>query len=180
MIEMTLEDVVVRLVAEEPPRLANELRIVLLRERGGDRMLPIWVGAAEGDSLALQLRGESTPRPLTPDMTARLLEAVDAHVERVVISRLEERTFYAVVMVAGGRVAGEVDARPSDALNLAARVGAPIFAEPRVLEDSAIRADDVYGELEREREKLGVSESEGEWRSLSPDLLRTVGSWRPR
>jgi RNA polymerase sigma factor (sigma-70 family) len=183
MIEVSLEDVVVRVLPENgdrEPTLANELRIVLLRERGGERVLPIWVGAPEGDSLALELGGESTPRPLTPDLMARLLEAAAARVERVVISSLQEKTFYAVVVVSGASGPREVDARPSDALNLAARVGARVYVEDGVLEQSAIRAAEIFGDLDRVREKAGEPELEGEWRSLSPELVRTVGSFRQR
>lgn len=183
MIEMTVADVVVRLLPEEEPKLADGHRIVLLRERGGERMLPIWVGAAEGDSLAFQLAAEATPRPLTADLTARLLEAAGGRIERVLVSSLVENTFYAVVTVSNGGGASDVDARPSDALNLAVRVGAPIFVDDGVLEESALEARDLYGGLDRVRVKLGEPPLEGEWRTLSPELVRTVGSfgsWRPK
>jgi RNA polymerase sigma factor (sigma-70 family) len=175
MVEVTVEDVVVRLVDEH---LAADHRIVVLRERGGERALPIWVGPPEGDSLALHLGGEGTPRPLTADLMARLVEAAGARVERVTISSLLEKTFYAVVTVSGSGGPADVDARPSDALNLALRVGAPIFVDREVLEAGAIPASDVHGGLDREREKHGEPELEGAWESLSPELVRTVGMWR--
>src|SRR5207249_1832873 len=108
MIEVTLEDVIVRVVEGdvpegEQPRLANErMRVVLLRERDGERRLPIWIGAFEGDALALHLGGESMPRPLTADLMARLVEATGGRIEHVRISSLRDKTFYAVVAVAVG------------------------------------------------------------------------------
>jgi RNA polymerase sigma-70 factor, ECF subfamily len=177
MIEVTLEDVVVRVLAggaeDEGPRIGSrQLRIVLLREKGGDRVLPIWIGAAEGDALALVLGGGSVPRPLSADLMAHLLEASGGSVERVTISSLRDKTFYATIALAAGGSRHEVDARPSDALNLAVRVGAPIEVDESILDSSGIRADEVLGKLESE--SPFQDEPEGEWRSLSADLLETL------
>ena len=158
MVEMVIEDVVARDAAE------LTMRVVLLRERKGRRLLPIWIGPTEGDSLALQLGGESLPRPLTSDLTARLLEATGARVDQVTINRLSEKTFYATVSVGGS----EVDARPSDALNLAARVGAPIFAAKAVLEEAAVGGDNLDEELAAMEEELGrPREPDATWSSLT-------------
>jgi RNA polymerase sigma factor (sigma-70 family) len=177
MIEVTLEDVVVRVLAdgddEEKPRLGSrQLRIVLLREKGGDRVLPIWIGAGEGDALALVLGGGSVPRPLSADLMAHLLEASGGSVERVTISSLRDNTFYATIALAAGGSRHEIDARPSDALNLAVRVGAPIEVEESILDTSGIRADEVLGKLEED--SPFQDEPGGEWRSLSSDLLETL------
>jgi bifunctional DNase/RNase len=127
-------------VAEEPPRLAEErMRIAVLKEQDGARRLPIWIGPAEGDALTLLLRGETVPRPLTVDLTVSLLAAVGARIERVVVSKLEERTFFAVVAVQAGGETREVDARPSDALNLAMRSGSPIFVDETLMEEAKTR-----------------------------------------
>ena len=179
MPEVTLEDVLVRVVPDEAgvPELANErLRVVLLREKGGGRrLLCIWVGPPEGDALALQLGGDSMPRPLTADLTARLLEATGGKIERVTISSLRDETFYAVVRVAGGDGAEEIDARPSDALNLAARVDAPIFVGDEVMANAGIVGDDLERELAEVYEKYGYpEEAPGEWRSLSPELVKAL------
>jgi uncharacterized protein len=185
MIEVTLEDVWVRVASDEPLRLADErLRIVLLREKEGDRVLPIWIGPPEGDSLTLQLRGGTMPRPLTPDLTARLLEAAGASVERIVVTKLEEGTFYAVLAVAAGGEVREVDARPSDALNLALRVGAPIFVDGAVFEQAGLVGDDLStlsAELDRRCEQLaaeGVVEPPpvGEWQPHSLELVAAYHS----
>jgi RNA polymerase sigma factor (sigma-70 family) len=176
MIEVTLEDVVVR-VAEnggDEPRLTNPSRIVLLREREGDRLLPIWVGQPEGDALALHRGGASTPRPLTVELSVRLLELAGARVERVAVASLREKTFYATITLRAGDGMHEVDARPSDALNLAVRVGAPIVVDPAVMDEAGIPAADAFRALDEERVRYGLVEEDeepGEWRSLSPELV---------
>ena len=184
MAEVTLEDVVVRVVADETPegelpRLANErMRVVLLRERDGDRRLPIWIGAFEGDALALHLGGESMPRPLTADLMARLLETMGGRVDHVRVSSLRDKTFYAVVAVAMGDRVEELDARPSDAFNLAARVGAPIYVDDDVFEQTA-RAPDVL-ESELESGLLEEGEPPSRWDSLSPELVLSLHPGPPK
>jgi RNA polymerase sigma factor (sigma-70 family) len=185
VIEVELRDVVVRLAeGNGEPELASEHRIVLLQERGGQRVLPIWVGAPEGDALALHLGSESVPRPLTVDLMARLLEAAGARVERVAVSSLRENTFYGVVhLVTAEGERQEADARPSDAINLAVRVGAPIVVDPEVFEGSALPSgepDHLDRELALMSERHGsdFEPGEGAWTSLSPELVRTVGSFR--
>ncbi|HKP19008.1 MAG TPA: bifunctional nuclease domain-containing protein [Gaiellaceae bacterium] len=180
MIEVTLEDVYVRVAPGDPSRLAEErLRIVLLRERDGERRLPIWIGPPEGDALTLLLRGESLPRPLTFDLTVSLLAAVGATVERVVVTRLEDKTFYAVVAVKAGGETHEVDARPSDALNLAARTGSPIFVDGGLLQESGVVAGDAIAVLECDALE-GAHEREladGDWQPHSIELVKSF--WQP-
>jgi RNA polymerase sigma factor (sigma-70 family) len=169
MVEVELNDVVVRMTPEA--ELADEkLRIVVLKEKGGERVLPIWIGAPEGDALALQLGGDALPRPLTADLMARLLAAVGARVERVVVNSLREGTFYATVVLDNG---SEVDARPSDAFNLAARVGAPIHVEDEVMANAV--TGDLDAKLKEEEERLGLEpDRPGEWRSLSAKLVKEL------
>ena len=114
--------------------------VIVLREKGGDRVLPVWVGEPEATSIALALEGVETARPMAYHFTAALLEAVGAEVKSVTISRLVKDTFYATASVQRGRTLEQVDARPSDAINLALRTGAPIFAEERVLSKAGKRA----------------------------------------
>ena len=182
MIEVTVDDVVVRVLAdalEGETRLANaRLRVVVLKEKEGDRVLPIWIGSAEGDALALQLGGESMPRPLTADLMARLVEASGARVERVVVNSLREKTFFASVSVRTRDGVTEIDARPSDALNLAVRVGAPILVDPELMDESGIASADAAERMVTlEQEWLAVEDGPDEpteWRTLSPDLVKEL------
>lgn len=175
MVEVTLDDVVVR-VAEGngEPRLADEkLRIVLLKEKSGERVLPIWIGAPEGDALALELGGEATPRPLTADLMAKLLAAAGAEVERVTVNSLREETFYATIVLATGAGSQQVDARPSDALNLAVRVDAPIFVDDAVMELAF--TGDLDEKVREEEARRGIEPVPGtEWRSLSPEMVKAL------
>ncbi len=174
MVEMRLEDVVVRVAEGDPLELVANRRIVLLREVEGDRLLPIWVGPPEGDALAFRLTGETTPRPMTSDLMAELVRVMGARVERVVVTALRENTFYALIALAvDGRVE-ELDARPSDALNLAVRLGAPIFVENEVLEQGAELPDDMAARISAETREGDAELPQGEWRSLSAELLRSL------
>src|SRR5207244_5130932 len=182
MIEVTLEDVVIRVLTgegdEETPQIrGSSLRIVLLREKGGDRVLPIWIGAPEGDALALQLTGGTMPRPLTADLMASLLEVSGAAVERVAVNSLRDKTFYAVITLSTGGRTSEIDARPSDALNLAARVGAPIYVDEEIIDSSGMRAGEVLGKLDDD--SPFEDEPEGERGSLSAELLEAVRAASP-
>lgn len=128
-------------------------RVVVLKEKNGSRVLPIWIGPFEADALSLQLAGTSTPRPMTFDLTARLLEAAQVKVERVAISRLQAEVFYATLTVHTNGQTQEVDARPSDALNLALRLNAPIFVAPEVMDSQSILAEGLQEKLESQARK---------------------------
>ena len=108
--------------------------VVLIEEVGGQRRLPIWIGAFEGTAMALQLEHVQVPRPTTFSFTASLLQAAGARLSEVRITRLAEETFYAETEVEGPDGIRSIDARPSDALNLALVTGAPIRVERAVLE----------------------------------------------
>jgi hypothetical protein len=175
MTEMTLEDVLVH-TPDEDSGGRPEHTIVLLRERGGERRLPIWIGAPEGAALAFRLHEDAPPRPLTSDLMAELVRALGGRVEQVAVTRLEENTFYATVSV-GGR---ELDARPSDAINLAVRTGAPILADPDVLEEAALPPDGLEQRLEQKTRESGLELPPGRWTSLSTELLRSLYTWPPK
>jgi RNA polymerase sigma factor (sigma-70 family) len=167
MIEVALEDVIVRVDAEDPAKLVWEQRIVVLREKEGPRRLPIWMGAGEGNALALRLHEATTPRPMTADLMAELVRVLGAAVEQVAVTRLEAKIFYAEVTVDGQTV----DARPSDAINLAVRTGAPVLVSSTVLDEAGIEGDAVDVDVPE-----GVDVPPGEWRSLTKDLLATLYS----
>jgi RNA polymerase sigma factor (sigma-70 family) len=122
----------------------RDSHVVVLREEDGPRRLPIWIGAAEGAALAMRLGDVELPRPGTYELTGELLRAAGTSVSEVRIVRLTDMVFYAQVVLAGGAA---VDARPSDALNLALLTGAPILVENEVLERAAATEARMAGEL---------------------------------
>jgi RNA polymerase sigma factor (sigma-70 family) len=134
MIDVVVHDVLVHVVEPEGEN-ARPIghRIALLKERDGERLLPIWIGDFEGDALALQLGGENLPRPLTFDLMVKLLGIGGVQIESVAVSELREETYYAVIRATVAGQTHEIDARPSDALNLALRTGVPIQVSAEVL-----------------------------------------------
>lgn len=122
--------------------------IVLLREREGERYLPIWIGAVEATAIAYAQQGVVPPRPLTHDLMKDLLVALDAHVSEVRITALEDGVFYAVIVFAGGL---EVQARPSDAIALALRSEVPIVGAESVLDEAGIEIPDESEPVEEDQ-----------------------------
>jgi bifunctional DNase/RNase len=115
--------------------IAN-MPVVILRDEDDRSFLPIWVGVFEANAIALQLEGIKTPRPMTHDLLRETISALGGTVERVVVTRLHENTFYAEIhILAGGRPV-VVDSRPSDAIALSLRTSTPLFVEEAVLEQS--------------------------------------------
>jgi RNA polymerase sigma factor (sigma-70 family) len=167
MIEMALEDVIVRVDAEDPAKLVWDQRIVVLREKDGPRRLSIWMGAGEGNALALRLHETTAPRPVSADLMADLVRVLGGAVERVAVTRLEAKTFYAEVTVDGNTV----DARPSDAINLAVRTGAPVLVSATVLDEAGIEGNATEVDVPE-----GDDVPPGEWRSLTKDLLASLYS----
>ncbi|CAB4589672.1 MAG: bifunctional nuclease family protein [Actinobacteria bacterium] len=132
--------------------------IVLLRETGGDRYLPIWIGAVEATSIAFAQQGVLPPRPLTHDLLKDLLLAVGSNLEQVEISEMKDGVFYATLKLANGV---ELSARPSDAIALALRTGSPIFGGEALLDEVGIEiADQSDDEVEKFREFLDQIEPE--------------------
>lgn len=126
--------------------------IVLLREIGGTRYLPIWVGAVEATSIAFAQQGVTPPRPLTHDLMKDLLGALDAKVTSIHLTELRDGVFYSVIKLEGGR---EVSARPSDAIALALRTGAPILGSEELLNEVGIEIpDESEDEVEKFKEFL--------------------------
>lgn len=124
-------------VKVEALTLSQQGFALLLRQPGEDRVLPIFIGAPEAQSIAQALEGEPFPRPLTHDLFKTVLEALDAEVVRVQIVHVEEQTFHAnLVLLAGGDEV-ELDARPSDAIALAVRFDAPIQVRQDIWESAS-------------------------------------------
>jgi uncharacterized protein len=143
MIEMELTGVRVELPTNQP--------IVLLRERGGERYLPIWIGASEAAAIALSLQGVATPRPMTHDLMKQILEDLSVSVQRIVVTELRDSTFFATIQLVRNGDSYEVSSRPSDAIALAVRTATPIFASEEVLDEAAIL---IPGDEEEEVEKF--------------------------
>jgi bifunctional DNase/RNase len=130
MFEMVIYGVSFDLVGKQP--------IVLLKTADGNKFLPIWIGHPEAAAILMKLQGAATPRPMTHDLMADMLEQLDAEVMRITVTELRDNTFYASITVQQNGSEIEIDSRPSDAIALAVRADAPIFAADRVIEESAI------------------------------------------
>ncbi len=115
----------------------NNTFIVILRDEENAEMLPIWVGKPEASSISFALEDVTTPRPMTHDLMKAVLDVVDAKVISVVISDLKDNTYYAKVHLSYEDSEYSIDARPSDAIALALRTKAPIFANEEVLRKQA-------------------------------------------
>jgi uncharacterized protein len=147
MIELNLIGVRVELPTNQP--------IVLLKEKTGERFLPIWIGAMEATAIAFALQGIVTARPMTHDLLKNLLEELTVNVEAIEITELKEGTFYSVIRLALNGSRYEISSRPSDAIALAVRANVPIFAHEDVLtEASIVIRDDEEQEVEKFREFL--------------------------
>ena len=132
-VEMTIRGLLLDPVTQMP--------IVVLKDVGGDSVLPIWVGAYEAQAIQLELEKVSTPRPMTHDLIKNVLTGLETQVHKVVVTELREDTFYAVIWLERGGEVISIDSRPSDALALALRVDCPIFVEEIVLKTSKIAAN---------------------------------------
>ena len=142
LVEMNIKGLMVDPITNMP--------IIILRDRDGQKVLPIWVGVFEANAIALQIENIQTPRPMTHDLLRNIIQDLQATVEKVVVCDLKENTFYAMIHLrtAAGPVA--IDARPSDAIALAVRAGVPIFATDSVLDRAGVMPEGA------EEERLSV------------------------
>ena len=133
MHEMVIYGVSFDLVGKQP--------IVLLKTADGNKFLPIWIGHPEAAAILMKLQGASTPRPMTHDLVTEMLGQLDAQVVRITVTELKENTFYASITVQQNGSELEIDSRSSDAIAIAVRAQAPIFAADDVIEESAIEME---------------------------------------
>jgi bifunctional DNase/RNase len=112
-----------------------ESQVIILKERDGDRHFPILIGISEALAIDRRLKGLTTPRPLTHDLMASIIEKLEAKLERIVINDLRDHTFYAQLIVRQNGQLLEIDSRPSDAIALGAAAGTPIFVADHVLRE---------------------------------------------
>jgi bifunctional DNase/RNase len=133
MTEMVIYGVSFDLVGKQP--------IVLLKTAESNKFLPIWIGHPEAAAILMKLQDATPPRPLTHDLLVNILGELDAEVVRVTVTELRENTFHASITVAQNGTEVEIDSRSSDAIAVAVRVSAPIYAADSVIEESAIEFD---------------------------------------
>jgi hypothetical protein len=158
----------------------NYQRVVILKEKIAKRYLPIWIGPAEADAIAVKLQGVNVPRPLTHDLLCQVIDSLGASINSIIVSDLKSDTFYAKVIlnVDGGQI--EVDSRPSDALALAVRAEVPIYADEGVMDKAGIILDEETGKpvVDETEEALGkdrkVSEEEMKKLSAFYDFINTL------
>lgn len=142
--------------------------VVILREKGGDRLLPIWIGQPEAESIVIEMHQMHRERPLTHDLCKNIITQLGATLRRVDITRVSSRTYYAELQLASRDGSVTVDARPSDSIAIALRFSAPIFASDALL--TAAVLEEVESETTSEPEREPVRESE--YRPMSAEELK--------
>jgi uncharacterized protein len=178
LVEMVVESVRVHMLSSQ--------HVVILKETERDRYLPIWIGPWEANAIAMKLQGLAPERPLTHDLFSATLDELGVAVRRVVISDLAEDTFHARLFLSAGERTVEIDSRPSDALALAVRAGARIYAERAVLERAGVspepdeegdEAGDAEGSLlERPPSRTAAERAADPRLEIFRDFVNSLGS----
>jgi bifunctional DNase/RNase len=163
MLEMTIESIRVSML--------NHQRVVILKEKSAERYLPIWIGPAEADAIAVKLQEYQVPRPLTHDLLGNVIGALGAAVNSIIVCDLRNDTFFAKIILAVDGKQVEIDSRPSDAIALAVRMKVPIFAEEAVLDKAGIIIDPETGKPAPSRE---IPPEELERMSAFRDFIETL------
>ncbi len=172
MIEMNIDSIRVSMM--------NYQRVVILKESSAERYLPIWIGPAEADAIAVQLQGVSVPRPLTHDLLQSVIGQLGARIDHILVNDLRNDTFFAKITLVVDGNDMEIDSRPSDAIALAVRAKAPIYADEAVLDKAGIFLDSKTGKpLAGGKEghtEGGAPVSEEEARNMSAffDFINTL------
>jgi bifunctional DNase/RNase len=146
MQEMVIYGVSFDMVGKQP--------IVLLKTVHGNTFLPIWIGHAEAAAILMRLQGSDTPRPMTHDLVTQMLTELNAEVSRITVTELRDNTFYALITLRSPASEIEIDSRPSDAIALAVRSEAPIFAADAVIEESGIEFENEVEEADEVVERF--------------------------
>lgn len=162
MIEVVIDSVRVSLMSQH--------RIVVLREEDGERYLPIWIGPFEADAITIQLQGIEVVRPMTHDLLRQITETLDGEISHVVISDLQNDTFYAKIVLEARGETLEIDSRPSDAVALAVRTDAPIYVADEVMDRAGMEPEEELRLLDGEGE--GVEEEVSEVSDEDLDVFR--------
>ncbi len=157
----------------------NYQRVVVLKELETNLFLLIWIGPTEAEAIAVKMQDMTVPRPLTHDLLVELVNSVGGSFEHILVSDLQNETFYARIVIKVGDQLHEIDSRPSDAMAVAVRAGAPIYVSDQVMEKAAISMDEETGQPispEAGREGAGSEVTEEELQSLSAftDLINEL------
>jgi bifunctional DNase/RNase len=153
--------------------IMNYQRVVILKEKAAERYLPIWIGAAEADAIAVRLQEVSVARPLTHDLLRSAIESLGGQVTSVVVNDLANDTFFAHIIVDVNGRQLEIDSRPSDAIALAVRSRVPIYAEESVLDRAGVLLDQEEQASSAE-ERAPVSSEEVERMSAFRDFIESL------
>ena len=153
MLEVTVSDIGLDRNTNSP--------VVILRERDGARILPIWIGAAEANAIAMELKGVKAQRPLTHDLLKQIIVGLGGDLRRVVISSVKENTYFAELLIHRDGHVFQVDARPSDSIALALRLNAPIFTSDQLLDQSGLQTDEPRRILARRGQAEGIPREDG-------------------
>ena len=147
--------------------LQNYQRVVILKDKGSDRYLPIWIGANEADAIAVKLQEVRVPRPLTHDLLESVIQSLGARVNHILVSDLSDDTFYAKIVLQHNDSQTEIDSRPSDAIALAVRTQAPIFASDSVVDRAGVKMDQSTGKAVLSEDDENRVPTEEELKSMS-------------
>lgn len=177
MKEMTIDSIRVSLM--------NYQRVVLLKEKveeGEDenapkRYLPIWIGPAEADAIAVKLQGVNVPRPLTHDLLTSIIGTLKAGIDSIIVNDLKNDTFYAKIILNTEGEQTEIDSRPSDALALAVRVEAPIYADESVLDRAGILLDKETGKPIMDEAEAAEGKGKGKGKAVSEEEMKRMSAF---
>ncbi|MFC2015094.1 bifunctional nuclease family protein [Chloroflexota bacterium] len=165
MIEMVIDSIRVSLM--------NYQRVVILKEKMAERYLPIWIGHAEADAIAIKLQGVSISRPLTHDLLNSVIDTLGASINFILVNDLKNDNFFAKIALNTNGEQVEVDSRPSDALALAVRVEVPIYVDESVMDKAGILLDKETGKpIFEEGEKF-----DKEGRKISDEELSNLSAF---
>lgn len=142
------EDLIEVYIKESAPDYGSGQYKVILQDKKTNRILPIWVGHFEGSAIALGLEEAWTPRPMTHDLAVSIIKTLDAKVEQVIITDLQDNTFFAVICVSRNGSELQIDSRPSDALAIAVRIKCPIYVRRHIADKMADELDEIFDRLQ--------------------------------
>lgn len=166
MIEVVIDSVRISLMSQH--------RVVVLREKGGQRYLPIWIGAPEADAITLRLQGVQVERPLTHDLLARTIRSLGGEMQYIIVNDLRSDVFYAQIVIEFNERELQVDSRPSDAIALAVRAEVPLFVSDKVMKEAGRLPDEDVAPSLVEGERVEETEVSGEDLGAFADFIEEL------